>query len=401
MVLYLFNNFAYNHFRHNGICETFKISCLMRFGKRFNGPVIPFGAMAEYHLISAEDRPRLHQFGPKVLTGLFLGYVLLGYAVHAGGGICKGDILVAGIEELEQMDASEMYAKRLNAKEVLTPVSGEKFIFPIADGTVKISGGDQVLRTSTLIRDNPDRGEEEDNLQGESDGSSSTPLRDSSWYDGEARNDFRSMSGDFILSSSGGTQSQTVRAKRRILFYSTQKNRRYQDYRYILGCNVGEKHRRLLERWWRSRIVRNVDRFQKIHYIEWKTTGWIYMVREREERRGFWQENKRPPGQTLCGQRFGKICPMHRNAERSKSGLSRNQSSTLPEDCVVFTSLILMMRSSSVWWRMLVECWKFRWQLQCFASAGKPVAQLQNTRQKYACIVEADESMRIRMGRIS
>ena len=39
-----------------------------------------------------------------------------------------------------------------------------------------------------------DRGEEQGNLLGESDGSSSTPLQDSS-YDGEARNDFRSISG--------------------------------------------------------------------------------------------------------------------------------------------------------------------------------------------------------------
>ena len=57
-----------------------------------------------------------------------------------------------------------------NAKEVLTPMSGEKFIFPIADGTVKLSGGDQDLRTATLIRDHPDRGEEQGNLLGESDG---------------------------------------------------------------------------------------------------------------------------------------------------------------------------------------------------------------------------------------
>ena len=65
-------------------------------------------------------------------------------------------------------------------------MSGEKFIFQIADGTVKLSGEDQVLRTSTLIWDRPDRGEEHGNLQGESDGPSSTPLQDSSWYDGEA-----------------------------------------------------------------------------------------------------------------------------------------------------------------------------------------------------------------------
>ena len=63
---------------------------------------------------------------------------------------------------------------------------------------LKISGGDQRLRTSTLIGDSPDRGEEQDNLRGESEGSSSTSRQDSSWYDGEAEGDFWSISGDFI-----------------------------------------------------------------------------------------------------------------------------------------------------------------------------------------------------------
>ena len=82
----------------------------------FNGPVILFGAMVEYHLISAEDQSRLHQFSSKVLPGVFLGYVL------CAGRIWQGDIMVAGIKELEQMDASELHARRLNAKEVLTPM---------------------------------------------------------------------------------------------------------------------------------------------------------------------------------------------------------------------------------------------------------------------------------------
>ena len=42
----------------------------------FTGPVISFGAMVEYHPISAKDQSRLHQSGPKVLPGVFLGYVL-------------------------------------------------------------------------------------------------------------------------------------------------------------------------------------------------------------------------------------------------------------------------------------------------------------------------------------
>ena len=56
--------------------------------------------------------------------------------------------MVAGTEELKEMDASELHARRLNAKEVLTPMNGENFIFPITGGTVNISGGDQVLRIS-------------------------------------------------------------------------------------------------------------------------------------------------------------------------------------------------------------------------------------------------------------
>ena len=57
-----------------------------RFGIPFNGPVIPFGAMVEYHPISAKDISRLHQFGPEVLPGIFLGYVL------SAGGIWKGTL---------------------------------------------------------------------------------------------------------------------------------------------------------------------------------------------------------------------------------------------------------------------------------------------------------------------
>ena len=76
----------------------------------------------EYHPSTAKDQSRIHQLGKKVLPGLFLGYAL--YA----GGIWKGDVLVADLEELETMDASEIYSKRLNAKEVIFPKQGE-FIF--------------------------------------------------------------------------------------------------------------------------------------------------------------------------------------------------------------------------------------------------------------------------------
>ena len=46
-----------------------------RCGEPFTGPIIPFGAMIEYYPISARDQATLHQFGKKVLPGMFLGYI--------------------------------------------------------------------------------------------------------------------------------------------------------------------------------------------------------------------------------------------------------------------------------------------------------------------------------------
>ena len=115
--------------------------------------------------------------------------------MHAGG-IWKGDVLVADLEELETMDASEIYSKRLNAKEVILPKEKGEFVFPIADGRIKPLGGDQDLRTSTLIRQRPIRGESHLDFLGESE-ESLTPPQDSFPDAGEAINDFWSMSGNF------------------------------------------------------------------------------------------------------------------------------------------------------------------------------------------------------------
>ena len=94
------------------------------------------------------------------------------------------------------MDASEIYSKRLNAQEVIFPKQGE-FIFPIADGRIKTPGGDQELRTSTLVRPLPIQGESNIDFLGESEGSLPHP-HDSLPDAGEAINDFGSMSGSFI-----------------------------------------------------------------------------------------------------------------------------------------------------------------------------------------------------------
>ena len=54
--------------------------------------------------------------------------MFLGYALYAEG-IWKGDELVADLEELETMDASEICSTRLDAKEVIFPKKRENLFF--------------------------------------------------------------------------------------------------------------------------------------------------------------------------------------------------------------------------------------------------------------------------------
>ena len=163
-----------------------------RFGQPLKGPIVPFGSLVEYHPITAKDQSRIHQFGKKVLPGLFLGY-----ALYAGENL-ESDMMAADIEELETTDASEICSKRLKAKEVIFPIEKGKFIFPVVDGRIKRPGGDQELITSTLIREHPIRGESQRDSLRESEGSPPPPPQHSLPDAGEAMHDFWSMSGNFI-----------------------------------------------------------------------------------------------------------------------------------------------------------------------------------------------------------
>ena len=86
---------------------------------------------------------------------------------------------------------------RKDAKEVIFPKEKGELVLPIADGRIKPLGGDQDLRTSTLIRQRPIRGKSHTDFLGESEGSP-PPLQDSYPDAGEAINDFWSMSGNFF-----------------------------------------------------------------------------------------------------------------------------------------------------------------------------------------------------------
>ena len=246
----------------------------------FNGPVIPFGAMVEYHPISSKDQSRLHQFGSKILPGIFLGYALY------PGGIWKGDIVVADSEELDEMDASELHARRLNAKEVLTPQRSGNFIFPVADGTAEIFGIGQRLRTSTLTRDRPERGEEQEILQGNSDEWYTPPTlqENSTRDDAEAKNDFWSITGEFIyrhhvvprVELYVPQETFPVPTKYIDVTRTTHTSPDVLLEKHIEDCWNVDGERELSDAW---------DRLHKIHLIERKATGRIYMVRRDSDKK--------------------------------------------------------------------------------------------------------------------
>ena len=89
-----------------------------------------------------KDQARIHQFGKKVPTGIFLGYELI------VGGIWKGDILIADLEDLEKLDASDIYLRWINAKQVLIRQKDDEINILYCRGYSKI--GRKRLRISRI-----------------------------------------------------------------------------------------------------------------------------------------------------------------------------------------------------------------------------------------------------------
>ena len=376
------------------ICETFKISFLMGrlhakdvLGNLLKGRIIPFGSLVEYYTISPKDQSRIHQFVKKVLPGLFLGYAL--YA----GGIWKGDTMVADIEELETMDASEIYSKRLHAKEVIFPEENGKFIFPVADGRLKYIGGDQELRTATLIRDHPIRGESPRYFLEESEGSPPPPPQDSLPDAGEAINDFWSMSGNFIYRQ---------HVEPRVKLYSPREESfliplKYIDVSRTTHKNLDVVQESRIDDYWNIDGSRDLSDswtgFTQFTSLKEKTSRRTYMVRgEIDKAAG-----------NIQGRSF-----VTRNLERHVKGIQAKRDATMGEretearQCQkaegYFYSSTQTIQSSKKNQKMRGESWKSRQNLLCLQDGNLETLRLKdNCKSKCACIVEASESTRMRM----
>ena len=269
------------------------------------------------------------------------------------------------MKKWREMDASELHARRLNAKEVLTPQRSGNFIIPSrrwngktlwrrwASENIHLNPGSfgtrrrarnsprnikWLLHSPTLLQDDSTRDDEEAKK----------------WL----LDDHRRLH----LSSSRCTQSQTKHAERRIISYSVEAHRRFQK-RHIHHLTYCWKNILKITGTWMEK--KNCQ----IHGQD-SQDSWSCMRGHLTDIHGLGVDlraNKQPQDQTMYGQIWGNICLMQRKAKWSKDGLSRIRSSIMPEDHVVSSSLNQMMKNFNTPWTTLVESWQFRCQRQCLA----------------------------------
>ena len=170
--------------------------------------------------------------------------------------------------------------------------------FPIENGRIKPLGGDQDLRTSTLVRHRPIRGESDVDFLGESEGSLPQP-QDSLPDAGEAMNDFWSMSGSFIYRH---------HVEPRVKLYSPREESfpippKYIDVTRTTHTNLDVKQEKRIDDFWNINGSRDLS-------DPW--TGFTQFISLEENLPtekcgpgGDQRENSLHPGQIIYGQSSG------------------------------------------------------------------------------------------------
>ena len=180
-----------------------------RFGMPFGGPVILFRAMVDYHLYLRKTNLVCISLEQK-----FCQVYSLRLCVVCGENLERRH---HGRRHWRIGGDGRIRTPRQKAqwKKVLTPMKNGKFHIPS-----RRWNSQNLWRRSTFetIHLNP--------------GSSGTRRGSQKW--------FLVYNRRFHLSPSRGTPSQNVRAERRIISYSDEAHRRYQNNTYVTGCFVGE-----------------------------------------------------------------------------------------------------------------------------------------------------------------
>ena len=192
-------------------------------------------------------------------------------------------------------------------------MSGKKFKFPIAGGMVKLSGGDQVPSTSTLIRGLP------------------RPRR-------RRRNSSRRIRRLFFNPTS------------RLIVAWWWSQKWFLDVTKATSTSLDVMLEKI------STIIGTLMEIetcqtrghvlQGSRYSDEKTTGWIYLVREETDKKANDIQTRLSVARNW--ERHVRSVEAKRKA---KVGNRKNWGFTMPENCVVFTSSIQQMKTSRTFWK--------------------------------------------------
>ena len=261
------------------------------FGIPFNGPVIPFGAMVENQPHSAKDLSRVHQFDPKILPGTFLD-------MHWTREESGKETYWSQTLKNEQVDASEIHARRLNAEEVSTPMKGDNFKFPVADGTVKISLEETNVWEHPLLSRISYRTRRRTRKFSTRTRRTLFSITTSTLLNVRK---LKLISGllqeiSFIAITWNPESKCTCLKKNHFLFWNVE-NRTLT----ITGMLMEVVHCQI-----RGPVSKDSPYWKRNHQMGFRGPG------------GDWQENKRPPDPKSCGQKCGNTCQVHPNVRKSK-----------------------------------------------------------------------------------
>ena len=144
-----------------------------------------------------------------------------------------------------------------------------------------------------------------------------------------------------------------------------------QNCRHDVKCDVGEMQitGTLMER-----SVGCVDWCHKIHFFEWKATGWMFMVRAETD-----EKTNDLKGPTNYGPKCGNLCLTHQNVKRNKWAIEKPK---LDNDRIIRVIYFIDPEDGKFKDIMNNVCQQqCLVKLHCTEVAGKPAALLEDTRQ--------------------
>ena len=99
---------------------------------KFDGPLIPFGALVNFLPSNPDDKEAVHPMGSKTIPGVFAGYH------QAVGGLWSGDLFIVPLRTIKEYNQAKPHCRRISAGDVYVekktgvdkyPERG--FIFPV------------------------------------------------------------------------------------------------------------------------------------------------------------------------------------------------------------------------------------------------------------------------------